>query len=87
MKHNGPPAWAPAWGYRGKQKVRYKHAGIVYEAAPADLVRVPEIGLGRCNRDIIGAILGGAVGAAAGSQIGKGDGRTLVDRIYRLVPI
>ena len=77
VKHGGPPAWAPAWGYRGKKKVKYESAGIVYEADPAVLVRFPEVGLGRCSRDIIGAVLGGAVGAAAGSQIGKGDGRIL----------
>lgn len=73
----GPPAWAPAWGYRGKRTVRYRRAGIDYEAGPADLIRVPDSGFGQCNRDVIGAILGGAVGAAAGSQIGKGDGRKL----------
>ena len=73
----GPPAWAPAWGYRGKNKVRYERAGVVYEAQGDDLVQVPSSGLGRCNRDVIGAILGGAVGAAAGSQFGKGDGRKL----------
>lgn len=73
----GPPAWAPAWGYRGDRKVRYRRAGVVYEADPSVLVRVPDVGLGQCNRDIIGAVLGGAVGAAAGSQFGKGDGRTL----------
>jgi len=77
MNRGGPPAWAPAWGYRGKRTVRYRHQGVVHEAGPTDLIKVPESGLGRCNRDVIGAILGGAVGAAAGSQFGKGDGRTL----------
>lgn len=77
VKRGGPPAWAPAWGYRNKRKVRYEHAGVVHEAQGGDLVRVPETGMGRCNRDVIGAILGGAIGAAAGSQIGKGDGRKL----------
>ncbi len=73
----GPPAWAPAWGYRGKQKIRYSRNGTAYEADPGDLVRLPDVGLARCNRDLIGAVLCGAVGAAAGSQIGKGDGRVL----------
>ena len=73
----GPPAWAPAWGYRGKRKLTYERAGIVYEADPKVLVRLPEVGFGQCDRDIIGAILGGVVGATAGSQIGKGDERTL----------
>ena len=77
IKRGGPPSWAPAWGHRGERKVRYEQAGTVYEARGDDLVQFPETGLGECNRDIIGAILGGAVGAAAGSQIGKGDGRKL----------
>jgi len=73
IKGGGPPPWAPAWGYRGKQATGHWRNRI----DPDDLVRLPEVGLGRCNRDIIGAVLGGAVGAAAGAQIGKGDGRTL----------
>lgn len=77
LRGGGPPPWAPAWGHRGKTKFKYWRNGIVHEADPDSLVRLPDIGLGRCNRDIIGAVLGGAVGAAAGSQIGKGDGRTL----------
>lgn len=76
-KRGGPPAWAPAWGYRGKKKIKYRRHGRIYESDPAILVRVPAAGPGSCNRDVIGAVLGGAVGAAAGSQIGKGDGRTL----------
>lgn len=77
IRGGGPPPWAPAWGYRGKNKFRYWRNGVAYEAWPDSLIRLPEIGIGRCSRDIIGAVLGGAVGAAAGSQIGKGDGRTL----------
>lgn len=56
----GPPPWAPAHGYRAKQ------SGA---ALPLDL------DIGRCNREVIGQLLGGAVGAAAGSQIGDGRGR------------
>lgn len=73
----GPPPWAPAWGYRSKQKFKYWRNGVAYEAYPDSLVRLPALGLGRCDRDIVGALLGGAIGAAAGSQFGKGDGRTL----------
>ncbi len=59
----GPPPWAPAHGYR------YQTAGAY--AVPFD------IGLGRCNRTAIGAVLGGVGGAVVGSQVGRGDGRTV----------
>jgi surface antigen len=59
----GPPPWAPAHGYRAKQGNRADQ--------PLDL------DLGRCNRALIGQLLGGAAGAAAGSQIGDGRGRVI----------
>ncbi|MHA1599692.1 MAG: RT0821/Lpp0805 family surface protein [Alphaproteobacteria bacterium] len=67
-----PPPWAPAHGYRAKHKdKRIKHKGkYKYEKPPFDL------NLGRCNRDVLGALIGGAGGAALGSTIGKGDGQT-----------
>ena len=34
-----------------------------------------DIGVGRCNRDAIGALLGGAAGGLLGSQIGDGTGQ------------
>ncbi len=71
----GPPHWAPAWGYRGKEKLRYKRGTRYYDVEPATLIQVGSNGFGTCNRDVIGALLGGAAGAAAGSQFGKGDGR------------
>jgi surface antigen len=58
----GPPPWAPAHGYRARH-------GTPAAALPLD------IDIGRCNREVIGQILGGAAGAAAGSQIGDGRGR------------
>ena len=73
--HGGPPAWAPAWGYRGKEKLKYKRGNRFYEVEPASLIQVGSNGFGTCNRDVIGALLGGAAGAAAGSQFGKGDGK------------
>lgn len=60
----GPPPWAPAHGWRRNE---YRDYGL--PAAPISL------GLGRCNREMIGKLLGGAAGAAAGSQIGDGRGR------------
>jgi len=65
-----PPPWAPAHGYRAKQKGKHKKQYADAYVAPYDL------DLGRCNRDLLGAVLGGVGGAAAGSTIGKGDGRT-----------
>lgn len=63
-----PPPWAPAHGYRAKHKNTH-----YYQSA----YRAPfDIGLGRCNRETLGALLGGAAGAAAGTQIGSGSGRT-----------
>lgn len=63
-----PPPWAPAYGYRAKDKHKGEH-GRAY-VPPFD------IGFGRCNRDLLGGLIGGAGGAAIGSTIGKGDGRT-----------
>ena len=75
--NGGPPSWAPAWGYRGKEKVRYTKGGNNYVVDPRDLIPYRDSGFGTCNRDVIGALLGGAAGAAAGSQFGKGDGKIL----------
>jgi surface antigen len=63
-----PPPWAPAHGYRAKHKDKHHHSAAY--RAPFD------IDLGRCNRDVLGALLGGAAGAAAGTQIGSGSGKT-----------
>jgi surface antigen len=74
-----PPPWAPAHGWRAKQKHKYKHKQkyknrAYYDddryVAPFDLDR------GLCNRQVLGGLLGGMTGAAIGSQIGKGDTRT-----------
>src|SRR3546814_19077752 len=60
----GPPAWAPAHGYRRDE---YRDYG---------LARPPiALGIGRCNREVIGKLLGRAAGAAAGSPIGAGTHR------------
>ena len=67
----GPPPWAPAHGYRRKagyyDNLGYRDYGL--KKPPIDL------GIGRCNSDIIGQILGGGIGAVAGSQVGRGSGR------------
>ena len=64
-----PPPWAPAWGYRAKSKHNNKHRVRQAYNAPYD------IGLGRCNRDLVGGLLGGAAGGLLGAQFGKGKGR------------
>ena len=60
--HAGPAYWVPP-GHRGP--------GYYTSYGPPPL----DLGVGRCNREIIGQLLGGAAGAAAGSQIGDGTGR------------
>jgi surface antigen len=72
-----PPPWAPAHGWRAKQKHKQKHKyknRAYYDdrgyVAPFDLDR------GVCNRQVLGGLIGGMTGAAIGSQIGKGDGNT-----------
>lgn len=58
----GPPGWVPPG-----------HRGHVYST---ELPRPPlDLGIGRCNRELLGRVLGGAAGAAGGSQIGDGRGR------------
>jgi len=62
-----PPSWAPAHGYRAKQnKGHYRYGNELF---------VSDGGFLRCNRDVVGAIIGGGTGAVLGSTIGKGSGR------------
>lgn len=72
----GPPPWAPAGGYRGKW-IKYKSGGREQYMDSDRLVRLPTVGVGFCDRQKLGTVLGGLAGAAAGSQVGKGDGRIL----------
>ncbi|OGV72698.1 MAG: hypothetical protein A3B82_02750 [Methylophilales bacterium RIFCSPHIGHO2_02_FULL_57_10] len=66
-----PPPWAPAHGWRKKHDPYY--AGYSGRKWDDDYGIIQ----GKCNRDKIGMVLGGAVGAAVGSTIGKGDGKTV----------
>lgn len=77
VKQKGPPPWAPAHGYRKKHRYKSVDDGKYYQVAPADLVRLPAVGQGQCNRETLGAILGAAVGGGVGSRFGKGDGKVL----------
>ncbi len=58
-----PPPWAPAQGSR------YKDGRQQLGGSPLDL------GTGRCNRELLGSLLGAAAGGLAGSQIGDGRGQ------------
>jgi surface antigen len=62
----GPPPWAPAHGYRRKQ-------------ANGEWVYVAPFGIDArtCNRQLLGAALGGAAGGLLASEIAKGDDRPL----------
>jgi surface antigen len=63
-----PPPHAPAHGY-SKQGKHYKgRTGAVY-------VQDYGIASGRCNRDQIGAVIGGVTGAVIGSQVAGRDDR------------
>jgi len=44
---------------------------------PADLIILPDNGIGTCNREFLGELLGAAVGGATGATLGKGDGNIL----------
>jgi surface antigen len=64
-----PPPWAPAHGWRKKHDPYYAgYSGRQYEADYG-------ISRGNCNRDEIGAVLGGVAGGVIGAEVGKGDNR------------
>jgi len=74
-----PPPWAPAHGWRAKQKHAYKHRyeDDRYERERYATYQAPYgLDLGHCNRAVLGGVLGGAAGAALGSRVDKHDGRT-----------
>jgi surface antigen len=66
-----PPAHAPAHGWRKKHDPHYKgYSGTTWE-------RDYEVTTGRCNRQEIGAVLGGVAGAVIGSRVASPDNRTV----------
>lgn len=71
-----PPPWAPAHGYRAKNKHKVKADYRRYDEV-AYVQKTRDYGIARstCNREAVGALVGGALGGLAGSQIGKGDGK------------
>jgi surface antigen len=62
VRYGGPPVWVPPGHRAGLYRT-------VYPQGPLDLA------VGRCNREMIGQIVGGAMGGLAGAQIGGGNGR------------
>ncbi|HET8727611.1 MAG TPA: RT0821/Lpp0805 family surface protein [Alphaproteobacteria bacterium] len=73
-----PPPWAPAHGYRAKQR----GPEMVVIERPVFYSLPVGIDHGGCDYGLIsnqiaGGLLGGAVGGLAGSQIGGGSGQTL----------
>lgn len=70
----GPPPWAPAHGYRAKKGNSSKHQRDRIYYVPGPEI---DLSLGRCNRKLVGQVLGGTTGAVVGSQIGSGSGRTV----------
>jgi surface antigen len=77
-----PPSWAPAHGYRSKEKGKGKHREregerywVGYSGREYD--RDFDVVQGRCNREKVGAVLGGVVGGVVGNQVGSRDNRTV----------
>lgn len=68
-----PPSWAPAHGYRAKQHKGHKRD--YSRNRYGNELFVSDGSFLRCNRDVVGAIIGGGTGAVLGSTIGKGSGR------------
>lgn len=70
-----PPPWAPAHGWRKKHDPDY--VGYTGKKWEKDYGVIS----GKCNTQAVGAVVGGIVGATAGgaigSQVGKGDTRTI----------
>jgi surface antigen len=75
----GPPPWAPAHGWRRKHD-RHSKVVVVHEHRPRYVVNDVHLvpagpSFGRCNRDAVGAALGGLAGAAVGSAVTHGRDR------------
>lgn len=69
-----PPPWAPAHGHRAKHNDKH-HPHRDYDRGHQSDLFVSDGNFLRCNRDVIGALIGGGAGTAIGSTIGKGSGR------------
>lgn len=78
-----PPAHAPAHGYYKKQHHDRVYEGerrtVRYYEGNSGVAYVRDYGIssGRCNRDEIGAVLGGVTGAIIGGQVADRDNRAV----------
>jgi surface antigen len=83
-----PPAHAPAHGYYKKHhdhEYRYADDGrrsyrtVRYYEGKSGVAYVRDYGIssGRCNRDEIGAVIGGVTGAVIGGQVADRDNRAV----------
>jgi surface antigen len=78
-----PPPWAPAHGWRKKHQ-QYDAPAPVYVVQPYPYYVKPQpypvpygIDLGRCNRDAVGAAIGGVAGGAIGAGVTDKDDRVV----------
>jgi len=66
-----PPPWAPAHGWRAKDDPTY--AGYSGRNWDHDY----GVQSGRCDREVVGALLGGIAGGVIGAEAGKDGGRAV----------
>jgi surface antigen len=74
-----PPPWAPAHGLRAKQGTAY--AGYSGHAWVNDY----GVRSGRCDREQVGALLGGIAGGAIGAEAGKDGSRAVAIAIGTVI--
>src|SRR5262245_40792071 len=79
-----PPPWPPAHGWREKHKHKTHDDGSVYVVQPYPYYVRPQpyavpfgINIGRCNRDAVGAAIGGVAGGAIGAGVTDKDDRVV----------
>jgi len=82
MAWANPPDHAPAHGYHKKHDCdddhkRHKHKRYYEGRSGAVYARDYGIAAGRCNRDEIGAVIGGVTGAVIGGQAADRDDRVV----------
>ncbi len=79
----GPPPWAPAHGYRSKQRDNDQDVGPVkvwYDSPQVEFLLASEkigIDTGNCNREVVGAVMGGVIGGVIGNKTSSRDNKTL----------
>lgn len=76
-----PPSHAPAYGYSkkhdGDDHKKYKKAKHYQGKTGVTYVHDYGIASGRCNRDEIGAVIGGVTGAVIGGQVANREDRVV----------